>query len=184
MFSYDAVKDNSQLLLAMTSLTLTEFEKMLPNFQKAWDEYVQQSYIDREGRQRQYGGGQQESTLVPIEDKLLFILYYVKVYPLQEILAFEFGMAQSTANEWIHILSGVLKRTLDFGDYLPQRDPKKLQSVLQSESESEYGMDGTERRRQRPVDEEKQELYYSGKKKCIRSKMLWLAELLRERSII
>ena len=31
--------------------------------------------------------GDQRTTLVTIEDKLLFILYYVKVYPLQEILA-------------------------------------------------------------------------------------------------
>jgi hypothetical protein len=53
---------------------------------------VQQYYVDRDNRQRQYGAGRSESTLVHIEDKLLFILYYVKVYPLQEILAFEFGM--------------------------------------------------------------------------------------------
>jgi Helix-turn-helix of DDE superfamily endonuclease len=107
-----------------------------------------------------------------MEDKLLFILYYVKVYPLQELLAFEFGISQSTAHEWIHLLSGVLKRALDFGGHLPQRDPKQLHRVLQEESEAEYGIDGTERRRQRPVDEEQQKLYYSGKKKRIRSKML------------
>ena len=61
-----------------------------------------------------------------MEDKLLFILYYVKVYPLQAILAFEFGMVQSTANEWIHILSEVLKKALDHGGYLPERDPKRI----------------------------------------------------------
>lgn len=105
------------------------------------------------------------------------------MYPLQEILAFEFGIAQSTANEWIHLLSGVLKRALDCGGHLPQRDPKHLQSVLYAESESEYGIDGTERRRQRPGDEEQQKLYYSGKKKRIRSKMLWLAKLIRASSI-
>lgn len=183
MFSYAAVKADTRLFLAMTGLTREEFEKMLPAFQKAWDEYVQQAYLDREGRQRRYGGGQQESTLVSMEDKLLFIWYYVKVYPLQEILAFEFGVAQSTANERIPILSGVLKRALDVGGHLPQRDPKQLQSVLHAESESEYGIDGTERRRQRPVEEEKQKLYYSGKKKPIRSKMWWLVELLRASSI-
>jgi DDE superfamily endonuclease len=172
MFSYAAIKDDARLFLAMTGLTRNEFEKMLPAFQKAWDEYIQHAYIDREGRQRQYGGGQQASTLVSMEDKLLFILYYVKVYPLQEILAFEFGISQSTANEWIHLLSGVLKRALDFGGHLPQRHPKQLHRVLQEESEAEYGIDGTERRRQRPVNEEQQKLYYSGKKKRIRSKML------------
>lgn len=183
MFSYEVVKDNARLFLAMTGLTEIEFEKLLPPFQQAWDDYVQQAYIDREGRQRQYGGGLPESTLVLIEDKLLFILYYVKVYPLQEILAFEFGMVQSTANEWIHILSGVLKKALDLGGHLPEREAEQLKTVLPSELETAYAIDGTERRRQRPLDEEKQALYYSGKKKRIRSKMWWLAELLRERSI-
>jgi hypothetical protein len=56
--------------------------------------------------------------LVHSEDRLLFILYDVKVYPLQEILAFEFGMVQSTANEWIQLLSVVLKKALDHGGYV------------------------------------------------------------------
>src|SRR5256885_14983484 len=152
MFAYDQVKEHPKLLRAMTSLTQEEFEQLLPSFHKAWETYVQQAYVDREGRQRQYGGGKPEETLVTLEDKLLFILYYVKAYPLQEILAFEFGMVQSTANEWIQILSEVLKKALDHGEYLPERDPKQLETVLASETESMYGIDGTERARQRPLD--------------------------------
>src|ERR1700746_819600 len=143
----------------MTGLTRTEFHQLLPHFQPAWDQYVQQHYIDRDNRQRQYGAGRSEATLVILEDKLLFILYYVKAYPLQEILAFEFGMVQSTANEWIQILSEVLKKALDHGEYLPERDPKQLETVLASETESMYGIDGTERARQRPRDPEQQKHY-------------------------
>ncbi len=165
MFSYAAVKDNLELILAMTGFTREEFENLLSDFQCAWDEYVARAYIEREDRQRQYGGGQQRTTLILPEDKLLFILYYFKVYPLQEILAFEFGMMQSTANEWIHILSGVLKQALSRGGYLPERDPKQTETSLQEEIESVYGIDGTERRRQRPTDEDQQQQYYSGKKK-------------------
>ena len=164
VFSYHQVQEHPKLLLAMTGLTRAEFYQLLPHFQYAWDQYVQQHYVDREDRQRQYGAGRSETTLVTLEDKLLFILYYVKVYPLQEILAFEFGMVQSTANEWIHILSEVLKKALDHGGYVPERDPKQLETVLESEAESTYGIDGTERPRQRPRDAEKQKNYYSGKK--------------------
>src|SRR3989442_10346619 len=163
-FSYSQLKERPELFLAMTGLNHAEFEQLLPHFQGALDQYVQDNYIDRDKRQRQYGGGKPESTLITIEDKLLFILYYVKVYPLQEILAFEFGMVQSTANEWIHILSGVLKKALDHGGYVPERDPKQLATVLESEAEATYGIDGTERLRQRPCDAEKQKNYYSGKK--------------------
>src|SRR6266568_4929693 len=120
VFSYHQVQEHPKLFLAMTGLTQAEFDPLLQHFQCAWDQYVQQNYVDRDDRQRQYGGGRSELTLVNIEDKLLFILYYVKVYPLQEILAFEFGMVQSTANEWIHLLSEVLKKALDHGGYVPE----------------------------------------------------------------
>jgi len=184
VFSYHQVKERPKLFLAMTGLTHTEFDQLLPHFQCIWNQYVQQNYIDRDDRQRQYGGGKSESTLVNIEDKLLFILYYVKVYPLQEILAFEFGMVQSTANEWIHILSAILKKTLDHGGYVPERDPQQLETVLASEAESTYGIDGTERTRQRPCDPEKQKHYYSGKKKHTRSRISLLAESILAKSII
>jgi Helix-turn-helix of DDE superfamily endonuclease len=179
VFSYHKVKEHPKLLLAMAGLSHAEFHQLLPHFQYAWDQYVIQHYVDRDDRQRQYGAGRSESTLVHIEDKLLFILYYVKVYPLQEILAFEFGMVQSTANEWIQILSEVLKKALDHGEYLPERDPKQLETVLASETESTYGLDGTERPRQRPRDPEKQKHYYSGKKKRTRSKISFLAASIR-----
>lgn len=168
----------------MTGLMYTEFQQLLPPFQYAWDQYVQQHYVDRDNRQRQYGAGRPEATLVHIEDKLLFILYYVKVYPLQEILAFEFGMGQSTANAWIHILSEVLQKALDYGGYVPARDPKQLDTVLEAEAESSYGIDGTERPRQRPRDAAKQKHYYSGKKKHTRSRISLLAESIRVKSII
>jgi hypothetical protein len=74
--------------------------------------------------------------LVTLEDKLLFILYDVKVYPLQEILACEFGLVQSTANEWIHIRSEVLNKALGHGEYVPERDPKPLAVILAAEAEA------------------------------------------------
>ena len=117
MFAYPKVKEHPKLLLAMTGLSYTEFHHLLPHFQYAWDQYVTQYYVDRDDRQRQYGAGRSASTLVSLEDTLLFILYYVKAYPLQEMLAFAFGMVQSTANAWIQILRDVLKKALDHGAY-------------------------------------------------------------------
>ena len=74
VFSYQQVQEHAKLLLAMTSLTHAAFQQWLAHFQYAWDQYVQQYYVDRDDRQRQYGAGRSESTLVHIEDKLLFIL--------------------------------------------------------------------------------------------------------------
>jgi hypothetical protein len=145
---------------------------------------VQQYYVDRDNRQRQDGAGRSESTLVHIEAKLLFILYDVKVSPLQESLAFEFGMVQSTANEWIQLLSAVLKKALDQGGYLPERDPQQLETVLASETESTYGIDGPDRPRQRPRDPEKHKHYDRGKKKRTRASIAFLVAAIRGKCII
>ena len=177
MFSYNQVRYHPKLLLAMTGLTQTEFEQLLPFFREAWDEYMSSNFREREGRKRRYGGGQRESTLTTLEDKLLFILYYAKAYPLQEILAYEFDMAQSTANEWIHILTDIIKRSLEKGGHLPERDPSSLATVLQNGTEQTYGIDGTERRIQRPKDNDEQKEYYSGKKKPIPSRTSLLEAL-------
>lgn len=177
MFSYQSVKEYPKLLLAMTGLTGEEFSILVETFAQVWDAYVQQEYVNRPNRQRQYGAGQHATTLVAIEDKLLFIVYYLKVYPLQEILAFEFGMAQSTASEWIQILTPILQETLDRGSYLPERDSTQVLGRIEADGDDTYGIDGTERRRQRPQDPEMQQGCYSGKKKTHTDKNLVIGGL-------
>ena len=76
MFSYHRVKERSKLLLAMTGLTREEFNLLLVTFTQVWAAYIHQVYVNRPTRQRKFGAGQQATTLVAIEDKLLFILYY------------------------------------------------------------------------------------------------------------
>lgn len=181
MFSYEDVKQHPELLLAMTSLRQAEFEKLIPQFQQAWDGYVKKAYIDRPDRQREYGGGQSETHIATIEDKLLFILYYMKAYPLQEIIAYEFGMTQSTANTWIHVLTTVLKNALDLGKHLPERDPQSIKVDLKASLEDKYGIDGTERRVVRPKDKEIQKEFYSGKKKRTRLRTSSLVDLVTKR---
>ena len=73
IFAYNQVKARPKLLLAMTGLTQGEFAQLLLHFQHAWDQFVRQNSVDRANRQRQYGGGRSEATLVTLEDKLLFI---------------------------------------------------------------------------------------------------------------
>jgi hypothetical protein len=46
------------------------------------------------------------------EDWLLFILVYLKTYPLQVVQGRLFGMGQSKAHQWIHVLLGALRVTL------------------------------------------------------------------------
>jgi hypothetical protein len=101
------------------------------------------------------------------EDKLLFILVYQKAYPLQELLGSLFGLSQSQANRWVHRLLPILVRALDRLGFLPERDPTRFPGRERRQGEPpELIVDGTERRRQRPKNPEKQRLHYSGKKKA------------------
>jgi hypothetical protein len=63
-------------------------------------------------------------------DKLLFILTYVKQNPLQEIQGQLFGMSQSNANKWIHLLHPVLNQALADQDLLPARTADGLAARL------------------------------------------------------
>jgi len=165
MFTYDKVKNNPKLLLAMTSLTRTEFEELLVPFQVAWEAHAKAKATPEQARRRQAGAGRKPS-LRTGADKLLFILFYFKTYPLQEVLAFEFGMSQGQACVWIEVLSAVLQQTLAGLGQLPERDPVQVATQLAEQGETQVGVDGTERRIQRPKDNVKQKEHYSGKKKA------------------
>src|SRR5262249_18401930 len=105
-----------------------------------------------------------------IEDKLLFILFYFKVYPLQEVIAFLFDMSQGRANEWLHKLSTVLHQALGDTRCLPERHPQNLEHVLALCVSVDVIIDGTKRRTRRPTEAAKQKTHYSGKKNAYREK--------------
>ena len=98
-------------------------------------------------------------------DKLLFILFYFRQYPIQEVQGFLFGISQAQANEWVHRLTAVLSTALGYEKQLPERRPYRLAAVLRDCPGLEFIIDGTERPVNRPQDNSVQEAYYSGKKK-------------------
>jgi len=102
-----------------------------------------------------------------MEDKLLFILFYCKVYPLQEVLALLFETSQGRVNEWIHQLSTILQMALGKSQVLPERDPKNLEQTLALCVAVDFIIDGTEYRIPRPKNAAEQKEKYSGKKKTI-----------------
>jgi len=163
LITYNQVKDKPTLLRAMTGLDRAEFEELAMSVGTAWESYHQTVIIPEPERQRQPGGGR-KPVLRTVFDKLLFILYYLKTYPLQEVIAFEFGMSQTQACDWIHALSEVLQQAFAILKVLPERDPTRLAATLAQSRETKFVIDGTERKIQRPKDDAEQTKYYSGKK--------------------
>jgi len=64
------------------------------------------------------------------EDRLLFILSYLKLAPLQVAHAALFDMTQSNANKWIHVLLPILHQTLQDLRDLPARHLQELAKRL------------------------------------------------------
>src|SRR4029079_9855872 len=66
------------------------------------------------------------------EDKLLFILTYLKVNPTQEIHGQMFDMSQSNVSKWFHLLHDVLNVALKQQNFIPARTAQELANLLQS----------------------------------------------------
>lgn len=158
ILKYSEVRDKASTLRAMTSLDRAEFDKLAEAFSQAWD-----AHQERAGRNRAQGGWPEQ--LKRIEDKLFFILFYLKSYPLQEVLGHLFGLSQGQANVWVHRLSEVLQTALTHSGHAPARLPEEMLARLAEEAPQRFAIDGTERRIQRPQDDAEQRQYYSGKKK-------------------
>lgn len=163
MLSYSKVQDKPYVLQSLTGLNPPEFEELLESFDLAWQEYIKQEYINKP-RARRYGGGRQ-AQLASSADKLLFILVYFRLYPTQVVQGFLFEIGQTQACEWVHKLSRILNQALGYEQQLPEREPARLEAVLRQCPSLEFMIDGTERPINRPQDPERQQDYYSGKKK-------------------
>ncbi len=122
MLRYEHIADKEKDLLAMTGYTKQEFTAILPSFQQSYDEYLHANTIEGYERVGQIPKSYHTSPLPTIEDKLLFILVYLKQHPTQTLHGYLFGMSQSNANKWIHVLHAVLNRALAQLEALPQRE--------------------------------------------------------------
>ena len=173
MLEYQTLKSDRRKFLALTGLTPKEFKALLPSFTEAYRrQYASHKTHAGKKRKRQVGGGRRGLLQTP-EQKLLFILVYLKAYPLQVVMGELFGINQSAANQWIHRLLPVLQDALTTLRVRPERDGRKFAQVERGRTDSsDYIIDGTERRRQRPKSPEKQALHYSGKKKMHSDKNL------------
>ena len=166
MLAFSTLRRERRKFLAFTGLTLKEFRALLPAFTEAYGrKYVSHKTQAGKKRKRQAGGGRRGLLPTP-EQKLLFILVYLKAYPLQVVMGELFGISQAAANQWVHRLLPVLQAALTALGVRPERDGREFARSERGRAESaDYIIDGTDRRRQRPKSPEKQALHYSGKKK-------------------
>ena len=165
MIKFELLKKKPAVFQSLTGLNLAAFYELLPSFEQAYEADLDEQDKKRTQKRKRERGGGRQGALANMENKLLFILFYFRVYPVQEVQGYIFGMGQTQAGEWIHRLTPILNRALGYEKQLPARKAQDIEHVLRMCPDLEFIIDGTERSIRRPKNKEKQESHYSGKKK-------------------
>jgi len=109
---FSDVQDRPTEFLDLTSLTLDEFQQLVPPFEAAFQMHMALWRLDGKPRTARQFAVYKNCPLPTPEDRLSFLLTYLKTYSLQVVQGRLFGMGQSKANQWIHVLLPALLAAL------------------------------------------------------------------------
>src|SRR6266705_6143085 len=96
---YTTCADFSDRLLDLTSLTLDEFQQLIPPFEVAFQARMAAWRLDGKPRTARQFSVYKNCPLPTPEDRLFFLLTYLKTYALQVVQGRLFGMGQSKASQ-------------------------------------------------------------------------------------
>lgn len=164
----------SRVTKAVLGVTIEEFQALLPTFSQCLRRYRMQL---RPARKRAVGGGR-KGDLPADEDKLLYILLYLKLYPTYDALAVLTNHYRSKCGDSVQLLLPVLEMALGRRLALPKRPRgNNLEEIFRQHPEiKDIFVDGTERRVQKPKSLRKRRKLYSGKKKTTTRKTVIVSD--------
>lgn len=155
------IRDDRQAK-ALTGCSLAMLHELLPVFSQLFRERPRSFAVSGS---RQYGGGR-TGVLLTIEDKLSFVLLYLKAYPTYDVLSSIFDLDRGPACRRVQQLLPVLEATLGRKIVLPARKINSIEEFYQKFPEAkDVLIDGAERPIQKPKNQKKRKKVYSGKKK-------------------
>ncbi len=155
--NYENIRTRPKQFLSVTSLLVEEFDYLLSSFSGKWRNYYRIHTIDGKKRKAPiFNPDKNTKTLPTVEEKLFFILVYLKNYSLQEMIAASFGFSQSQASKWCKALRPLLFDSLKELHVLPNYQGEKVAQILIKLNENKCFQDVTERLINRPSDQEVQ----------------------------
>ena len=129
-FRFAAIQTRPTEVLDLTSLTVEEFRELVPPFEAAFQAHMAGWRLDGRPRTARRYTTYANCPLPRPEDRRLFLLVYLKTYPLQVVQGRLFGMGQSKAHPWMHVLLVVLRATLRTLGDAPTRSVQALAQRL------------------------------------------------------
>lgn len=160
------IKDE-RFFKSFTGVSWSHYKILREAFASKFDQY-QQSRIKPEGQRKRKSGGGRKSNLPGLDDKLVFILHYLKAYPTMDNQASTFGMSRGSACSLVHQYAALLRDSLEQLTVLPKRQLTTPEQLLEYLKElggvDQLIIDATERPHRRLRDPEQRNALYSGKK--------------------
>jgi len=98
--------------IKLNQCPLDEFQQLVPPFEAAFHAHMATWRLDGKPRTARQFAVYKNCPLPTPEDRLFFLLTYLKTYALQVVQGRLFGMGQSKANQWIHVLFPALLAAL------------------------------------------------------------------------
>ena len=165
MIYYARLSRFPKVFQTMTGLRVSEFDQLLDDLAPAYGQ-AEQKRLSRPKRQRALGGG--PDFALAYRDQVLLSVIWLRVYPAHEVLAFLFGVSDSSVSRYIARMLPLLEAA--GRDTMRMPDPSKkhrrqLDDLLKQMPELNVLIDTFEQRVQRPRDRAEADTYYSGKKK-------------------
>lgn len=162
---------------ALTGLSVKQFNELVTDF--SWN-YAQYEVTRKPDRKRKLGGGR-GSYVETAEEKLFYILWYMKTYPTFDLASFNVGFHRTKACDWVHTLLPVLETTIKRSLVLPLRKISSPEEYFKLFPEArEVFADGIERSIQRSKSKKSQQKNYSGKKKMHTRKSVIISDNKRK----
>lgn len=114
------IKDE-RFLKSFTGVDSKRYAVIRPQFESIITAYQARKRKLASKPKRKSGAGR-PPTLPTIDDKLVFVLHYLKAYPTMDNLASTFGMSRSNTCSLVHLHAKHLKQSLEKLDVLPKRE--------------------------------------------------------------
>ena len=161
MLRIDHALRSDRVLKALTGLSILEFIDLTDRFAAT---LAHGQPAQSKARQRQPGAGRKPE-LAKAEDKLFFILFYVKCYPTFDVAGVLFEVHRSQPHRWVHTLLPLLEQTLGEAVVLPERKIDDVAAFFERFPQvKNLFIDGQERPTQPPQQAPTPKAHYAGKK--------------------
>lgn len=164
MLNYTKLSGRPPIFRSFSGLEVPEFDALYAKIEEAYPAF-EQKRLYRVDRKRRVGAG--HPFKLPLNDRLLMLLMYYRLYVTSTLLAFLFDLGQTNVLKDIRMLEPLVSEVLPLPKKLHQK-VRRLRTIDEVEAVFpgfKAFLDATEQEIPRPKSKRKRKTHYSGKKK-------------------